>query len=188
MSRFTLDNKLTSTAHFELGQCPLFDLVPESAVVPIPAILDDQIGSEMVLLLIDKTPFIYTLAKVKPFSLMLKTGLVETSHGPVGFLLFYVPQPGSPDDPYFAHDYHLNLSDPGVLATWRDLARQTHWHLILVDSEREVQDVLEFENVYGLGQALTAMTNASAEMQTGDFALAKQEFCEQYSLNDLFNT
>ena len=39
--------------------------------------------------------------------------------------------------------------------------------------------------MYGLGEALDAMTNAVAEMQPGDFPLAKQEFCEQYSLSDL---
>ena len=185
MSRFTLNNKLSEQAQFELGECSLFDLVPESAVVPMPAVLEEQIGSEMALLLIDKSPFIYTLAKVKPFNLMLKTAIIETSNGPLAFLLFYVPQPGSPDDPYFAHDCHLNPFNPEMMATWRDLARQTHWHLILVDSEREVQNVLEFENVYGLGEALDAMTNAVAEMQPGDFPLAKQEFCEQYSLSDL---
>lgn len=186
MSRFVLNNKLSKKAHFELGECPVFDLVPESGVLPMSAILEDRIGSEMVLLLIDKTPFIYTLAAVKPFDLMLKTGMVGTSHGPVAFLLFYVPNPASPDDPYFAHDYHLDPFNPGVMATWRDLARQSHWHLILVDADREVLGVLEFENVYGLGEALVAMTHAISDVQPGDFALAKQEFCDQYSLQDLF--
>ena len=187
MSRFVLNYKLSRKAHFELDDCPVFDLVPESGVLPMPAILEDRIGSEMALLLIDKTPFIYTLAKVKPFDLLLKTGMVETSHGPVAFLLFYVPKAAGPDDPYFAHDYHLNPFDPGMMTTWRDLARQSHWHLILVDADRGVQGVLEFENVYGLGEALAAMTNAVSELRPGDFALAKQEFCEQYSLKDLLN-
>lgn len=185
MSRFVLNNKLSRKGHFELGECPVFDLVPESGVLPMPAILEDRIGSEMALLLIDKTPFIYTLAKVKPFDLMLKTGMVETSHGPVAFLLFYVPNAASPDDPHFAHDHHLDPFDPGMMTTWRDLARQSHWHLILLDANREVQGVLEFGNVYGLGEALAAMTNAVNDLQPGDFALAKQEFCEQYALKDL---
>jgi hypothetical protein len=187
MSRFVLNNKLSRKAHFELGECPIFDLVPESGVVPMPAILDNRIGSEMVLLLIDKTPFIYILAKVKPFDLMMKTGMVETSHGPVAFLLFYVPNLATPEDPHFAHDLHLDPFNPGLMTTWRDLARQSHWHLILVDANREVQDILEFGNVYGLGEALDAMTNAISDLQPGDFALAKQEFCEQYSLKDLLN-
>ena len=186
MSRFVLNNKLSRKAHFELGECPVFDLVPESGILPVPLILDERIGSEMALLLIDKTPFIYTLAKVKPFDLMLKTGMVATSHGPIAFLLFYVPQKGTPGDPYFAHDYHLNQFDAGMMATWRDLARQSHWHLILLDADRQVQGVLEFENVYGLGEALDQMTQAIEGMQRSNYALAKQEFCDQYSLKDLF--
>jgi hypothetical protein len=185
MSQFILKNKLSRKAHFELGECPIFDLVPESAVLPMSAILEDRIGSEIVLLLIDKTPFIYTLAKVKPFDLMLKTGMVETSHAPVAYLLFYVPNAADPADPCFAYDYHLNPFDPAMMAMWRDVARQSHWHLILVDADREVQGVLEFKNVYGLDEALAAMTNAIIDFQAGNFALAKQEFCDQYSLKDL---
>ena len=186
MSKFLLNNKLSRKAHFELGECSVFDMVPESGILPMPAILEDRIGSEMVLLLIDKTPFIYTLAKVKPFDLMLKTGMVKTSHGPLAFLLFYVPKVGTPEDPYFAHDYHLNPFDSGMMATWRDLARQSHWHLILVDADREVQGVLEFKNVYGLGETLGQMSKAVQGWEPGDFALAKEEFCGQYSLSDLF--
>lgn len=99
MSRIVLNNKLSRKAHFELGECPSFDLVSESGILPVPLIPEDRIGSEMALLLIDKTPFIYTLAKMKPFDLMLKTGMVATSHGPLAFLLFYVPQKGKPGDP-----------------------------------------------------------------------------------------
>lgn len=187
MRRFVLNNKLSRKAHFELGECPVFGLVPESGILPIPLILEDRIGSEMALLLIDKTPFVYTLAKVKPFDLMLKTGMVATSHGPVAFLLFYVPQAGKPDDPYFAHDYHLNPFNAGMMATFRDLARQSHWHVILVDSNKDVQCVFEFENDYGLGESLDQMAQAIEGWEPGDFALAKQEFCDQYSLHDLFN-
>jgi hypothetical protein len=49
-----------------------------------------------------------------------------------------------------------------------------------------VQGVLEFGNVYGLGEALDQMTQAIEGLQPGNYALAKQEFCEQYSLKDLF--
>jgi hypothetical protein len=185
VSRFALNNKLSRTASFELGDCPVFGLVPDSCITPMPMVLEDRIGSEMALLLIDKTPFIYTLAKVKPFELMLNAGMVETSHGPLAFLLFYVPQAGKPEDPHFAHDYHLNPFDAGVMATWRDLARQAYWHLILIDAERQIQNVLEFENVYGLAESLSAMSDAVSAIEPGDFSLAKKEFCERYSLQDL---
>lgn len=188
MSRFVLNNKLSKKGQFELGECPAYDLVPESAIVPLSMILEDRIGSEITLLLIDKTPFICTLAKVKPFDLMLKTGMVQTSHGPLAFLLFYIPNPANPDDPFFSYDHHLNPFNPGMVATLRDLARQSHWHLILVGAGREVHGVLEFGNVYGLGDALDAMTKAVNDLRPGDFNLAKQEFCTQYSLTDLFQS
>ncbi len=186
MSQSTLNNKLSRKAHLELGDCPILDMVPESGILLMQAVLEEEIGSEMVLLLIDKTPFIDTLAKVKPFDLMLKTGMVATSHGPVAFLLFYVRNRAEPDNPFFAHDLHLNPFDAGVIATWRDLARQSHWHLLLVDGEKQVVGFLEFANVYGLGEALAAMAEACRDMHPGDFRLAKQEFSDQYSLQDLF--
>jgi hypothetical protein len=36
------------------------------------------------------------------------------------------------------------------------------------------------------GEALDHMTEAIEGLQPGNFALAKQEFCDQYSLSDLF--
>ena len=185
MSQFILNNKMSSKAKFELGEIPFFDGLPESGVLPMPAVVEDRIGTEMVLLLFDRTPFIYTLAKVKPFDLMLKFGMVETLNGPVVVLLFYVPNAATPDDPYFAHDYHVDPFDVGMMASLRDLARQSHWHLILVDGDQEVQSLLEFKNVYGLGEALAAITDAIEDVQHGNFALAKQEFCNEYSLQDL---
>lgn len=35
MSRFVLNNKLSGKAHFELGNCQVYDKVPESSVLPI---------------------------------------------------------------------------------------------------------------------------------------------------------
>jgi hypothetical protein len=186
MSRFVLNNKLTGKAHFELGPCPAFDLVPESGILPVPAVLEKRIGSEVALLLVDKTPFISTLAASGQFDLKLKTGAVCTSHGPLAFLLFWVPNPDRPDDVCFAHDYHLDPLDPDAVATWRDLARQSHWHVILVGADRTVLDVSEFENVFRLGEALDQMELATAGWGRGDFALARREFTDEYSLHDLF--
>jgi hypothetical protein len=187
MSRFTLNNKLSGKVHLELGDYPILDMVPASGgIVPMLVVLEEHIGTEMVLFLIDKTPFIYTLAKVKPFELMLRIGMVATSHGPVAFLLFYVRNRDEPDNPFFTYDLHLNPFNARMMTTWRDLARQSHWHLLLVDGAKEVVGFLEFANVYGLGEALAAIAKACCDLQPGDFNLAKQEFCDRYSLKDLF--
>ena len=83
--------------------------------------LDPKVGSETVLLPLDRTPFIHELAKVKPFDLRLKAGLVRTSHGPFFFLLFYVPDPRHPETPFSAIDAHVNAYDVRHMQMWRDL-------------------------------------------------------------------
>ena len=40
-------------------------------IMPWNLVLDPKVGSEMVLLLLDRTPFILDLAKVRPFDLRL---------------------------------------------------------------------------------------------------------------------
>ena len=185
MGRFTLNNKLSGKAEFVLGPTPLIDAVSDSAILPMPAVLEDGIGTEMLLLLVDKTPFIRELAKLRPFNLYLKTGLVRTSHGPLMFLLFYIPTPSKTHTPFVMLDYHVDPFNPSMLGTWRDLARQTHWHLVLVDAKGMVLDLLEFPNVYGLGEALDQVVQVCAGMDHGDFWAAKEEFCRMYTLEDL---
>ena len=67
---------------------------------------------------------------------------------------FYVPDPDKPEMPFAMMDFHVNLFNPSILSTLRDLARQTHWHLILVDGEGAEAGLFEFSNVYGLEAAL----------------------------------
>lgn len=185
MTTFALNNKLSGNSRFGLRECPGFDLVGDAGITPIPAVFERRIGSEVALALIIKNAYIRELAKIRPFDFRLTTGLVQTRFGPVAFLLFYVRNPADPSDPYFAHDYHLDPLDPGAMAVWRDLARQSHWHLVLVDGAQQVQDVFEFENVYDLGDALDTFAEAVAGMATLDFTRAHQEFSNQCSIDDL---
>ena len=86
-------NKLEERIPFEVGSIPDFDQWPDSGIIPAPATVDPRFSIEITLLLFDKTPFIHTIAKTNPFQLRLKTGVANTEFGPVGFLLFYVPDP-----------------------------------------------------------------------------------------------
>lgn len=98
----------------------------------------------MVLLLLDRTPFVHELAKIRPFDLRLKTGLVRTSYGPLCFLLFQIPDPRNPGAVFLAIDAHINPSEAQHALAWRDLARQSHWHLILVGADNKLVDLFEF--------------------------------------------
>lgn len=185
MIQFTLHNKLSESANFELGMPSWFYRVPDGGIMMMPTILENRIGTETAILLIDKTPFIYELAKIRPFKLMLKTGLLQTANGPLMFLVFHVPDPRNPQKPFVAIDNHINPFDPLMVATCRYLARQSHWHLVLVDGGANVIDLFEFENVYGLGETLDQVVEMCSGMPRGDFEEAKAEFCSLYTPEDL---
>lgn len=185
MSAFTLHNKLSGKGKFSLKGFPI-DRMPESGIIPMPVALEESIGSEMGLFLIDKTPFIHDLAKARPFNLQLKPGVAQTEHGPVMFLLFYVPSPQGLAEPLLAIDYHVDPFNREMVQPWRDLSRQTHWHLILVDRRGEEVGLFEFINNFQLGERLDSIAGACRGMPHSNFALAKTEFCETYSLADLF--
>jgi hypothetical protein len=68
----------------------------------------------------------------------------------------------------------------------RDLAEQSHWHLILVNCKGEEVELFEFVNNFCLGDALNPIAKACEGMPAGGFDLAKAEFCNTYSLADLF--
>ena len=154
-------------------------------ILPFPVCLDPEVGTETVLLLMDRTDFIHQIAATQPFELKMKAGAVATPEGPVMFLLFWVPNPQNPAEPVVALDCHVNPLDPKSVQPWRDLARQSHWHLFLIDANQEQQGFFEFENVYGLGETLDQVQTACADMAPGHFPSAKQAFCQRYDIPTL---
>lgn len=185
MERFRLYNKLSGKQCFEFGSCELFDRSPDGGMMPVTAVLEDQIGSETVLLLIDKTPFIHEVAKVRPFDLHLKTGLVRTHNGPLIFMLFLLPDPWNPGEVFATWECHVNPFEPAHMNPFRDLARQSHCHVALLGKDAHVVDLLEFENRFNLDLSLPGFEQACRGLPHGNFDLAKMEFCERYTTDDL---
>ena len=189
---FKLNNKWEiEKVHFILPELPQ-ELHQMEGILPFNLALDSKIGTEVVLLWFDRTPFIYELAKVKPFRLHLHSGLSRTSHGPIGFLVFFVPDPNNADIPFASTDCHINPFNPQHLSTFRDLARQSHWHVVLVDKEDNVVDLYEFNNNYKLNDTIDHIEEVCLDnernallMGSDSFDAAKQEFCLKYTLDDL---
>lgn len=182
---FRLNNKWPSgPENFNFKSLPPEFLFVEG-IAPLPLTLNDSIGTEMVLLLFDRSDFITRLAATRPFALMMKTGLVKTAFGPLMFILFWVPDPANPREPVTAIDCHVNPFELQHMSTWRDLARQSHWHLFLIDAENQQQGFFEFENTYGLAESLDAVVQACEGMESIDFDLAKAEFCSRYDIPTL---
>lgn len=183
---FRLNNKWTGpSVRFDLSRLP-DELQTAEGIIPVSMALDVQIGTEIVLTLFDRTDFIHEVAAVQPFDLMMKAGLVQTDYGPLMYILFWVPNPDNPSIPVTAIDCHINPLNPASVQPWRDLSRQSHWHLILVDADLQQHGFFEFENVYNLADTLDRVIRACDGMQTFDFMLAKQEFCNNYDIASLF--
>ena len=61
--------------------------------------------------------------------------------------ILYVQNPETPGKDFFSVENYVNIYNPTILSEFFQLARQSHWHLYLVQAEkREVVNVFEFEN------------------------------------------
>jgi hypothetical protein len=179
------ENKLTvRKSHYVMPSLPP-ELANTEGIITWSLVIDPKVGTETCLLLLDRTPFINTLSKVRPFDLRLKSGLVRTDHGPIFFLLFYVPDPDRPGEVFTAIDVHVNPCDPLHMIGWRDLARQSHWHLILLGFGDKLVDLFEFLNTFELGKTLDQVEAVCEKLPHGSFDDAKAEFCATYTLDDL---
>lgn len=179
-TKFTL-----SPGRFEVIALPP-ELALVNGLVPLPAVLDLAVGEELVLCWLDRTPFVHELAAIRPLQLFLRCGLFRSDFGPLMWMLFYVPNPVEGVQPFASVECHLNPADPLQVGLWRRLAQQTHWHLALLGSGDKVVKLNEFENCFGLEEALDAMEETCGGMQVTDFMRAKQQFWDTYSMDDLY--
>ena len=97
------------------------------------------------------------LAAIHPFQLFLRSGLFRSDFGALMWMLFYVPNPAGDPQPFASVEYHLNPFEPSQVSLWHRLADQTHWHLTLIGVKNDVANFFEFENHYGLAEALDMM-------------------------------
>ncbi len=182
----TFNNKLRhGKRHFDLaGLDP--QLVGATGARFERAVLDPEVGPEIVLLLIDSTPFAYELHKRTPFELRLKLGVARTSAGPIAFLLWWIP-PITNGKPFALYEHMLNPSYPKALEGLRQIAHQTHFHVILLGPGQELLAVYEFGSTFGLENLIPFAEKACKENSAVDFAAAQQEYRRTYDLMELFS-
>lgn len=144
-----------------------------------------QLGPETVLVLREDRKFMTELREHGPFRLNIKSGAVRTSDGPVIFMIWWF-SPTVDGAPYAAYELLLPLSPlPGISQVLEVGSRQTHLHLVILDEDHEIFDVVEFKNVYGLGVLLNTAREIGAYVKGYDFDLAKLAFSREFSLDRL---
>ena len=157
-----------------------------SGVLPLPLVLDPKIGSEVVLLIIDRTDFAYEIARLEPFRLNIQSGLVPCPSGPVLFFLFWLANPKVPQDSLATFECTVNPHNADMMQPYWELARQTHWHVFVIGPGGEELNWFEFENEFNLELTLQPVSRVIAKYPCDDFEAAKLEFQTQFSLDDLF--
>ena len=155
-------------------------------LVPMPIILDPDVGEETVLFIRDQTPFMQELRRVKPFNFMMKNGCARNDFGPLIFVLFWVQDPSNPAESFAAWDCYLDPKNDDHMRMWRQLAAQTHWHLLLVGPTNLQENFFEIPNNFGLSKALDFLEEACREVATVDFNRAKRQFMSETTIDDLF--
>lgn len=144
-----------------------------------------EIGPEAVLILREKRGFMSDLKEHGPFTLNIKSGAVRTSAGPIIFMLWWFP-PSVGGVPYAAYELLIPPAPPRALAELMENAgRQSHMHLLILDENNEVFDVVEFENVYGLGRLLDAACDIGANLDGYDFEQAQHAFFREFSMEQI---
>ncbi len=155
-------------------------------LVPIPVVINLEVGEEVVLYLKDSTSFVETLAKTRPFNLRVHGGAARNRHGCLGFFVFWIPSPFNESVPIAIYDLYVNLQSEVLLGMWQEFAFQTHWHLLLLDKNGEQRGSFEFVNTFRIQEYLDAMQRYCHGIEVLDFDKAKAAFFEAKSLEDLF--
>ena len=170
-----------------LGPFPWSGTEGFSGIAPISVVLDQEIGTEVALYIFDYTPFAHDIAKLEPFTLYLKTGLVRCPSGVVYFSVFWLHNPANPQEPYAIYERIVDPNDSAMMQPYWELARQTHWHVFIVGPNDQCLSWFEIENVFELRPGLEALSKALPDVPTKDFEKSKLEFQEMFTLQELLN-
>ena len=179
-----LDNKWQhGTVHFILPALPA-DVIQSIGLKPVPLIVDPHVGTEIVLLITEHRDRANTFKSSRVTQFFTKSGLANTSFGPVCWLLFYFPHlPGG----QITYENILNPKDDQQLHVYERLAKQDYWHVVFADQQGEVINFFEFPNRYGLLEVLRQIKEVCSNLEVSDFSAAKAEFQQTYNIEDLIN-
>lgn len=152
----------------------------------MPVVINLEVGQEVAFFLKDTTPFINTLATTHPFNLRVHGGVARNQFGCLGFFVFWIPSPFNEHVPLVIYDLYVNLRNEKLLGMWRELAFQTHWHMLLLNRKNEQRGFFEFRNTFRIHDFLTEMEDYCRGIPVADFDKAKAQFMAEKSADDLF--
>lgn len=110
---------------------------------------------------------------------------VRMSAGPIIYMMWWFP-PLVSNTPDASYGLLLSPSPPpGISQLIEGVLHQPHLHMVILDENHEVFDVVEFKDVYDLGALLSAARDIGAHLESYDFDKAKQAFFHEFSMERL---
>jgi hypothetical protein len=155
--------------------------IPSQAGVNLnTATLDPEIGPEVALILTENRELLNQLRQQGPFQLRLNAGAVNTSAGPILFMLWWFP-PLINKRPFAGYELLISpdLRSSKGTEILEQASRQTHLHLVILDEKQEIFDVVEFENNYDLGLLVASTAQISPQLVGYDFDSARKAFLRE---------
>jgi hypothetical protein len=144
---------------------------------------DAEIGEETFLVILD-TGFEWRDTETEEGGeLRLKSGIAQTGHGLLAFLIWVLFEN---DEQVAYFEQYLDPKNEETLHLLALAGEQEFLKVVFCNSESGlVEDFLEYENVYDLGEFGEALAEMPDEVPEPSFELAQQEFMEEYPVEDL---
>ena len=179
------DNSWPGPANFAPPPLPDWMWTRDS-IWPMPATVFQEVGEEILLVIVDPTDDAAKLARLQPFELQTVVGALNTPHGTLGYAVFAVANPAG-GQPYAAWEHFFDLADADRMAPYRALATQSHWHVLILGRGPTTLNVFQFENIYDLTAGIRTAESFAADNPLEDVGEAMVWARETYTLLDLFN-
>ena len=147
------------------------------------ATLDKAVGDEVLLVIQEDADYGAKLARLNPFHLRCKSGMIRTSHGLVLFLLFRVSEGKRYE---CAYELFLNPHEMATVQLLSCWGQQSHIKVLLVESSiGQCLNWYEIVNVFGMDEVVAGLARVIGHEPAGDFALAQREVTRDYTLEML---
>ncbi|HSK78302.1 MAG TPA: hypothetical protein VLQ45_17755 [Thermoanaerobaculia bacterium] len=146
---------------------------------------DDTVGEEVFLVILDTAFDWRDPEDEEGLELRLKSGIAQTGHGLLAFLIWVLVE-NEERAAYF--EQYLDPENPDTLRLLTLAGEQDFLKVVFCNSGSGlVEDFLEYENVYELGDLGATLAEMEDEVPEPSFEDAQQEFMTEYPVEDLLD-
>jgi len=147
------------------------------------AIFDHEVGSEIYLAILEEPDYCETYSSLERINLFCKTGAGRTNNGIVAFVIFSLLE----ENKHLAdYELFLNPHNTKTIEMLSSLGLQSFVKVVIYDSQRDrVCNLFDIENSFGFSEFVSSLAQVIRNERRRDFAKAKEEFMNKYSLKDL---